>query len=582
MKFRRQLLTFVCAFISIISSAQYTINIGDDITLYAPPSRDSKKPDLYDVRWNYVGTGNVTLISSTSNPVVVRGISAGSGKVTCSARYYNKAKWTDPLYSGYIYENASYDVTIVDSHGSGGGSNGEGGTGGGSNSGGSNSGELEDNTFFQAKTIEGHDMWFYVYTNTYNGFKYKICIVSPGMYTTSCVSQSTVGKVTIPEKANSLSVYSIDRHSFYNISGITEIVIPNTVQSISSDAFFNCSNLKRLTVMGEVPPNVYSGSFDWDITSNTTLYVPKGSKPRYMESNGWKNFQTIKEIGGVDVEGLDINSSNFPDENFRKYLFEQDYGKDGVITDQELNEITSISLFDGWNVSNLKGIEYFVNLTHIYISSDQLTSLDVSNNTHLRQLVLESDRLKSNLFESIINTLPPNVYSGDPEFIVNNDNTLSSYLVDKTRERGWRPCHSNGYRWVFGYWEYPGDDPTGINLTEYFLTINVGERIILGYTMTPSSAVRKGVKWSSEDTSIASIDHLGEIRGYKQGTTYITATANNGITERCMVTVKDPTVIHDVKKDFDSHAPIYNLNGQRLDKPQKGINIIGGKKVVVK
>lgn len=54
--------------------AQYTINVGDDITLYAPSSRDSKKPDLYDVKWNYVGTGSVTLISSTSNPVVVRGV----------------------------------------------------------------------------------------------------------------------------------------------------------------------------------------------------------------------------------------------------------------------------------------------------------------------------------------------------------------------------------------------------------------------------------------------------------------------------------------------------------------------------
>jgi len=32
----------------------------------------------------------------------------------------------------------------------------------------------------------------------------------------------------------------------------------------------------------------------------------------------------------------------------------------------------------------------------------------------------------------------------------------------------------------------------------------------------------------------------------------------------------------------DKSAPIYNLRGQRLAAPQKGINIINGKKVVVK
>jgi len=36
------------------------------------------------------------------------------------------------------------------------------------------------------------------------------------------------------------------------------------------------------------------------------------------------------------------------------------------------------------------------------------------------------------------------------------------------------------------------------------------------------------------------------------------------------------------KHTLDASAPIYNLRGQRLTAPQKGINIIAGKKVVVK
>lgn len=34
--------------------------------------------------------------------------------------------------------------------------------------------------------------------------------------------------------------------------------------------------------------------------------------------------------------------------------------------------------------------------------------------------------------------------------------------------------------------------------------------------------------------------------------------------------------------EADKDAPIYNLRGQRLKAPQKGINIIGGRKVIVK
>lgn len=42
------------------------------------------------------------------------------------------------------------------------------------------------------------------------------------------------------------------------------------------------------------------------------------------------------------------------------------------------------------------------------------------------------------------------------------------------------------------------------------------------------------------------------------------------------------TAINSIKADDSHHAVIYNLAGQRLSKPQKGINIIDGKKVVIK
>ena len=44
----------------------------------------------------------------------------------------------------------------------------------------------------------------------------------------------------------------------------------------------------------------------------------------------------------------------------------------------------------------------------------------------------------------------------------------------------------------------------------------------------------------------------------------------------------DATSIEDLNAAPNANGPIYNLAGQRLDKMQKGINIVGGKKVLVK
>ena len=40
--------------------------------------------------------------------------------------------------------------------------------------------------------------------------------------------------------------------------------------------------------------------------------------------------------------------------------------------------------------------------------------------------------------------------------------------------------------------------------------------------------------------------------------------------------------IRDIMMDADKNQPVYSISGQWLEKPRKGINIVGGKKVVVK
>ena len=39
-----------------------------------------------------------------------------------------------------------------------------------------------------------------------------------------------------------------------------------------------------------------------------------------------------------------INATNFPDENFRNWVLSQDFGKDGVLTDDEIAGVSVLNL----------------------------------------------------------------------------------------------------------------------------------------------------------------------------------------------------------------------------------------------
>lgn len=93
----------------------------------------------------------------------------------------------------------------------------------------------------------------------------------------------------------------------------------------------------------------------------------------------------------ADVE---INETNFPDENFRNWVLSQEYGADGVLTDEEIAGIITIEV-SNLGIKSLKGIEYFTALTELHCIYNQLTSLDVSGCTALTRLYCYLNQLTS-------------------------------------------------------------------------------------------------------------------------------------------------------------------------------------------
>lgn len=94
-------------------------------------------------------------------------------------------------------------------------------------------------TFIFAHDFEVDGIYYYItssadktVTVTYRGKSY-------GYY-----SNEYSGSVTIPESVTyngtTYSVTSIDGFAFYNCTGLTSVIIPNSVTSIGYNAFYGC------------------------------------------------------------------------------------------------------------------------------------------------------------------------------------------------------------------------------------------------------------------------------------------------------------------------------------------------------
>ena len=111
------------------------------------------------------------------------------------------------------------------------------------------------------------------------------------------------------------------------------------------------------------PGSTYTGN------ANVTLYAV------------WEELNTIA-----------INEANFPDANFRTVVSTFDKNGDGKLNDAEIAAVTVINCSKK-NISSLKGIEYFTALERLLCGENQLTTLDVSNNTVLKILDCDKNQL---------------------------------------------------------------------------------------------------------------------------------------------------------------------------------------------
>lgn len=100
-------------------------------------------------------------------------------------------------------------------------------------------------------------------------------------------------------------------------------------------------------------------------------------------------------VKAYGAEGdIPVDAEHFPDPIFRQAILDEGFGQDGVLTQEELATVDGIGLA-GFGISDLTGIENFTSLKELWVSGNQLTTLDLSRNTALTVLSCEENQLTS-------------------------------------------------------------------------------------------------------------------------------------------------------------------------------------------
>lgn len=80
---------------------------------------------------------------------------------------------------------------------------------------------------------------------------------------------------------------------YYPAAGKKIINIPNTVKEINEYAFSICTNLTKIYINREEPPFIEKRTF-YRTNGELVIYVPKGCKERYKNSETWRTLNIIE------------------------------------------------------------------------------------------------------------------------------------------------------------------------------------------------------------------------------------------------------------------------------------------------
>ena len=209
-------------------------------------------------------------------------------------------------------------------------------------------------------------------------------------------------------------------------------------------------------------------------------YLPSPDSVIGWQENGLilgNTFQFYPQFSGDPPTGKDITAS-FKDAGFLASVRELVNKPEGPILDYDVSGISTLNVgrwYTPYTISDLSGIEHFKALTHLYCNGQQLTELDVSQNTALVYIGCSNNRLSAlDVSQNVMLWDLECDYNLLTTLDVSNNSRLMylycgyNYLPSTDSVIGWQELSlvlGNTFRF---YPQLFGDLPTGKDITASF------------------------------------------------------------------------------------------------------------------
>ena len=407
---------------------------------------------------------------------------------------------------------------------------------------------------------------------------YKIPETVDGLPVTSVFAGAFESVKTLKGIEITPSIKSLDWFAFRDTS-LTEVYIPDTVESVGSSLFEGCSKLQKVHLPDHI--TAIPNRFFYGCTALTDFNFPKAVNS--IEADAFKNCTSLNsvylpnslslvEIGAFDgcknlsrvaipstiQMGLNydpfencsrdlvvyVEMNSFADKWLEKNELVKDlkarrYRLKKLVSPADVGDLDMVLRNDQYGVS-LKGkFPIGTNLSVVEEKSDQLLSKikdpNVGNKKVLNIGLIPkgtSSSSKTSLAISLKDyydgkTTAVYDLSGDEAIL------LPSSLAAETNEL-LLPQNNTG---IYGIVDH-SIMASSLELEPKELVIKAGESQQLQAIFTPDNVSYKKVTWESDNSSIAMIDQQGSLYAKRPGTATIVAKTSNGLKASCHVTVE--------------------------------------------
>lgn len=327
----------------------------------------------------------------------------------------------------------------------------------------------------------------------------------------NCIS---LQHVDMPDTITKINIYA-----FHNCTSLTSLALPKGLTSLSVGCFEKCYNLQHVVV----PPSVINfpkddvGVYNPFKYSPVTVYVQKGSTgDRFFNSN-LAELQASATASGGSLKVVTLDS----------------------VADPAAINVGSLELIDAGRQISVAGkfrIGAYLNVQSLTDGSDYSAFSAKANGKAFQAYdlsLLPSGTTANGPFTLTIGQ--PEGYASSATLYGANASALTTDYADNCFTAS---LSALGPVALIDTKESTGStEVTSVTLNTYALSLEVGKTGKLSATVLPDSAANKSITWSSSKTDVASVSSNGTVTAKKAGTAVITATATNGKSASCTVTV---------------------------------------------